>query len=350
MSLARSASLGLLSLDFATSAPGFSRMFMSEMSLAVLIQGTGVHPASWMLTGSPNDPSTDIDYYIKMAQVAEKGCFDLFFVADTPAARTESLDAWKRFPLLQNVFEPVTLLAALSAKTTHIGLGATASTSFYEPYNLARLFASIDHMSHGRAAWNIVTTANDYAAKNFGLEKLPPRAERYARADEFVSIVKALWDSWEDDAFVFDRREGIYFDPAKLHPLHFEGKYYRVDGALNIGRCPQGQPVLIQAGASATGKDFAADHAEVVFSSDATLAEGQAFYKDLKSRLAKFGRQPSSLKVLAGLPVVVGTSLQEAEDRYWSQQNLIHPDVGVCLTTWRLIFRDCRSTNPYRKA
>lgn len=301
---------------------------MNKMAFAVLVQGTGVHPASWMLTGTAKDPATNIDYYVDAARLAEKGCFDLFFVADSPAARTENLHAWSRFPLFMNVFEPITLLAALSAATTKIGLGATASTSFYEPYNLARLFASLDHMSHGRAAWNIVTTATDYAARNFGLNKLPPREERYARAQEFVSVVKALWDTWEDDAFLHDVEAGINFDPDKLHALDHKGQYFEVHGALNIARSPQGQPVLIQAGASATGKDFAAEHAEVVFGSDATLGEAQVFYRDIKDRLAKFGRDPSSLKILAGLPVVVGSTLQEAEDRYWAQQNLIHPDVG----------------------
>ena len=301
---------------------------MEKMALAVLVQGTGVHPASWMLTGAAQDPATSTDYYVDAARLAEQGRFDLFFVADSPAARIDNLHAWSRFPLFMNVFEPITLLAALSAATTRIGLGATASTSFYEPYNLARLFASVDHMSHGRAAWNIVTTATDYAARNFGLSKLPPREERYARAQEFVSVVKALWDTWEDDAFIHDVAAGINFDPAKLHALHHKGQFFEVHGALNIARAPQGQPVLIQAGASATGKDFAAEHAEVVFGSDATIGEAQAFYQDIKGRLANFGREPSSLKILAGLPVVVGSTAQEAEDRYWAQQELIHPDVG----------------------
>jgi len=301
---------------------------MQQMALAVLVQGTGAHPASWMMTDSPTDPATDIGYYTQAAQLAERGCFDLFFIADTPAARTENLEAWSRFPMFMNVFEPVTLLAAVAAATTHIGLGATASTSFYEPYNLARLFASLDHLSHGRAAWNIVTSANDYAARNFGLDRLPPHGERYERAREFVDIVRALWDTWEDDAFSRNVAEGRNFDPAKLHVLDHAGKFFKLHGALNIARSPQGQPVLIQAGSSNTGKDFAAETAEVVFASDTTVAKGKVFYDDLKSRVAASGRSPDSLKILAGMPLVIGSSRQEAEDKYQALQQMIHPDVG----------------------
>lgn len=300
----------------------------NKMALAVLIQGTGAHPASWLQTETAADASTDIDYYTQAARLAERGKFDLFFIADTPAARTDNLHAWSRFPMFMNVFEPVTLLSAVASATTHIGLGATASTSFYEPYNVARLFASLDHLSRGRAAWNVVTSANDYAARNFGLDRLPPHGERYERAQEFVSIVKALWDTWDDDAFIHDRQSGLNFDPAKFHVLDHQGKHFKLHGALNIGRTPQGQPVIIQAGASETGRDFAAETAEVVFASDSSVAEGRAFYDDLKGRMAKFGREPDDLKVLAGLPVVIGSSAQEAEDKYQALQNMIHPEVG----------------------
>ena len=301
---------------------------VSKMALAVLVQGTGAHPASWLQTETVADASTDIDYYTRCARLAEQGRFDLFFIADTPAARTENLTAWSRFPMFMNVFEPVTLLAAVAANTTHIGLGATASTSFYEPYNVARLFASLDHISHGRAAWNVVTSANDYAARNFGLDKLPPHNERYERAYEFVQVVKALWDTYEDDAFILDRSSGLNFDPAKLHVLDHQGKFFKLHGALNIRRPPQGQPVIIQAGASDTGREFAAETAEVVFASDTTVAKGRLFYDDLKGRMAKYGREPDQLKVLAGVPVVIGESAQEAEDKYQALQSMIHPDVG----------------------
>jgi FMN-dependent oxidoreductase (nitrilotriacetate monooxygenase family) len=299
-----------------------------HMALATLIQGTGAHPASWLQTGTPDDASTSIEHFISMAQLAERGCFDIFFIADTPAARTDNLYAWKRFPFFMNVFEPITLLSALAVATQHIGLGATASTSFMEPYNLARQFASLDHLSHGRAAWNVVTSANDYAARNFGLDKLPPHAERYDKAKEFMEVVEALWDTWEDDAFVHDKANALNFLPEKQHAVHHDGKYFNVHGALNIARAPQGKPVIIQAGASETGKDFAAKTAEVVFASDPTVAKGKVFYDDLKSRVVKFGRSPDELKILTGLSVVIGATAEEAEAKYQHLQSMIHPDVG----------------------
>jgi FMN-dependent oxidoreductase (nitrilotriacetate monooxygenase family) len=298
------------------------------MALATLIQGTGAHPASWLQTGTPDDASTSIEHFIAMAQLAERGCFDIFFIADTPAARTDNLYAWKRFPFFMNVFEPLTLLSALAVATKHIGLGATASTSFMEPYNLARQFASLDHLSHGRAAWNVVTSANDYAARNFGLDKLPPHAERYDKAREFMEVVEALWDTWEDDAFVHDKANGLNFLPEKQHAVHHDGKYFNVHGALNIARAPQGKPVIIQAGASETGKDFAAKTAEVVFASDPTVEKGKVFYDDLKSRMVKFGRSPDELKILTGLSVVIGATAEEAQAKYQHLQSMIHPDVG----------------------
>ncbi len=299
-----------------------------ELALGLLIQGTGAHPASWRHTETTADAATDLNFYIRAARLAEQGCFDLFFIADTPAARTDNLHAWSRFPMFMNGFEPVTLLSAIATSTTRIGLGATASTSFYEPYNVARLFASLDHVSGGRVGWNVVTSANDYAARNFGYRTLPPHVERYARAREFVDVVKALWDTWEDEAFVNDTANGLNFDPEKFHILDHEGEWFRLHGGLNVARSPQGQPVIIQAGASETGKEFAAEASDVVFASDPTVDSGRAFYRDLKGRMAKFGREPGDLKVLAGLPVVVGESAQEAEDKYQALQSLIHPDVG----------------------
>ncbi|WP_213878340.1 LLM class flavin-dependent oxidoreductase [Pseudomonas sp. dw_358] len=299
-----------------------------HMALATLVQGTGAHPASWMQTGTLDDASTSIEHFIAMARLAERGCFDIFFIADTPAARTDNLYAWSRFPMFMNVFEPITLLSALAVATKHIGLGATASTSFMEPYNLARQFASLDHLSHGRAAWNVVTSANDYAARNFGLDKLPPHAKRYDKAIEFVDVVEKLWDTWEDDAFVNDRKNGLNFIAEKQHPVDHDGEYFTVHGALNIARSPQGKPVIIQAGASETGKDFAARTAEVVFASDPTVEKGKVFYDDLKARVVKFGRSADSLKILTGLSVVIGATTEEAEAKYQHLQSMIHPDVG----------------------
>ncbi len=300
-----------------------------QISLAMLIGGaSGGHPASWLHPKANAAGSTDIDHYRRLAQTAERGLFDLFFIADTPAARTDNLHAWSRFPMFMNVLEPVTLLTALAGATTHIGLGGTVSTSFSEPYNVARQFSSLDHISHGRAAWNVVTSANDYAARNFGHATLPPHALRYEKAGEFVDVVNKLWDSWDDDAFIHDRDSGLFFDPARQHPVHHEGKFFKVDGALNVARSPQGKPVIIQAGASDTGLELAARTAEIVFASASNPQDAKRGYDELKGRLAKYGRHPDELKILAGLPVVIGSSQQEAEDKYQALQEMIHPDVG----------------------
>ena len=301
-----------------------------RMSLAILVdQATGNHPASWLHPDTPADGSTDIGHYRRLARIAERGKFDLFFIADTPATRTENFQAWSRFPMYMNALEPVTLLTAVAGATARIGLGGTVSTSFSEPYNVARQFASLDHISAGRAAWNVVTSANDYAARNFGHAKLAPHAERYARAGEFVDVVRRLWDSWDDDAFVRDRERKLYFDPERMHVVHHEGRFYKVDGALNISRPPQGHPVISQAGASDTGRELAARTAEVVFASAAAPEPAKAAYDDLKGRMAKYGRDPASLKILAGMPVVVGATRAEAEARFQQLQELLHPDVGV---------------------
>ncbi|PZW42980.1 FMN-dependent oxidoreductase (nitrilotriacetate monooxygenase family) [Humitalea rosea] len=299
-----------------------------KMALALLVNGTGHHGASWLHPSTQADASTSIEWYRDTALLAERGLFDLFFIADTPAARTSNLEAYSRFPIFMNVFEPVTLLATLAGLTSHIGLGGTVSTSFTEPYNVARQFVSLDHLSHGRAAWNVVTSANDFAARNFGLDRLPPHAQRYERAQEYVDLVRKLWDSWEDDAFIFDRTSGLTFDPAKQHAVDHEGKFFTLHGALNIRRAPQGHPVIIQAGASDTGREFAAETAEIVFSSDASIESGLRFYRDLKGRMDKFGRDPDELKILAGKPVLIADSAQEAEDMFQTLQEMIHPMVG----------------------
>jgi len=299
-----------------------------KMSLALLAQGNGWHPAGWFTAGAETDTANDIGYYVEMAQLAEKGKFDLFFVADTPAARTDNLGAWSRNPVYMNWFEPTTMLAAVAMATSRIGLGGTASTSFTEPYNIARTYASLDHISKGRAAWNVVTSANNYAARNFGLDQLPPHGERYARAKEFVEVVQKLWDTYDDDAIVYDKANGVYFDPEKYHVLAHEGAHFRVNGCLNIARGPQGQPVIIQAGASPAGRELAAETAEVVFNSDETIPAAKAYYDDLKGRMPRFGRSADELRVLCGLSPTIASSRQEAEDKYQTLQEMIHPLVG----------------------
>jgi len=299
-----------------------------KIALALLVHATGYHGASWLHPSTDLASSTSIEWYRDTALLAERGLFDLFFIADTPAARTTQLEAYSRFPMFMNVFEPITLLSTLAGLTTRIGLGGTASTSFSEPYNIARQFASLDHLSHGRAAWNVVTSANDFAARNFGQDRLAAHGDRYERAREFVEVVQKLWDTWEDDAWIRDRARGQIFDPTKQHPVDHEGKHFRVHGALNIERTPQGQPVIIQAGASDTGRELAAETAEVVFASDSTIESARRSYADLKGRMPRHGRDPDSLKVLAGKPTILADSAQEAEDMYQTLQEMIHPIVG----------------------
>jgi FMN-dependent oxidoreductase (nitrilotriacetate monooxygenase family) len=306
------------------------------IALAVLIEGPGTHPAAWMHPSTRCGDVTDIDYYRALAQEAERGKFDMFFVADTPAARTVNMNVWSKFPMFMNQLEPVTLLAAVAGATSRIGLGATVSTSFFEPYNIARQFASLDHISHGRAAWNVVTSANDFAARNFGHAKLPPHNERYAKARECLEVVNSLWDTWEEDAFVFDKENSVNFDPEKFHPTEHSGTYFNVSGALNIDRSPQGRPIVIQAGASEVGKEFAAETAEIVFGIGNNVGEAKAFYSDLKGRMARFGRKPDELKVLSGMGVCVGATRAEAEAKYRMLQELVHPDVGRALLGFHL--------------
>lgn len=300
-----------------------------HMVLGGLFEANGYHSAAWLLPEAVDGAAVDIDYFRRIVQLAESGKLDFFFLADTPAARTENLDKWTHAPLYMNMLEPITLLSAIAGSTSHIGLGATASTSFYEPYNIARLYASLDHISHGRAAWNVVTSANDYAARNFGLDKLPPHARRYDKARESYKIVEALWDTWEDDAFIYDKERARMFDPEKFHALDHDGEFFKVHGGLNMQRTPQGRPVIFQAGASEAGKELAAETAEVVFGTGSSMVEAIGFYNDLKGRMAKFGRSPDELKVLSGVTIVVGDSEQQARQTWLSWQETVHIDIGL---------------------
>jgi FMN-dependent oxidoreductase (nitrilotriacetate monooxygenase family) len=298
------------------------------MHLGWLMNPYGNHPSSWLKEDAPIESDLDIGHYMRMAQVAERGKFDFIFQADAPACRDGNMEALSRAPRFMNIWEPMTLLAALAGATTTIGLGATASTSYYEPYNIARIYGSLDHLSKGRAAWNVVTSAHPSTGWNFGIEGLEPHALRYERAVEFLQIVLALWDSWDDDAFVKDREAGRFFDPDKLHYLHHKGKYFSVRGPLNMARTPQGRPVIIQAGGSEPGKELAAETADVVFGAAGTIEKSVAFIKDVKARMLRYGRHPEHLAVLPGLNVTIGRTQAEAEDKYAALQAMIHPDVG----------------------
>lgn len=303
-------------------------MSTRKLRLGAFVMATGHHIAGWRHPGAQADSGTNIDHYIEVAKLAERGLFDQLFVADGPAVPiTPDAESFSRQGRISH-FEPVTLWAALSQVTQHIGFVATASTTYEDPYTLARKFASLDHISKGRAAWNLVTTASKEAAGNFGLPEHPDADTRYRRANEFVEVVKGLWNSFEDDAFLRDKASGIYFDPAKVHQLNHEGEFFNVRGPLNIERSPQGHPVIVQAGQSEDGRELAAKTAEVIFTAWNTLEEGQAFYRDVKSRLSKYGRTPDELLILPGISPVIGKTQAEAEAKWAALQDLIDPSVG----------------------
>jgi alkanesulfonate monooxygenase len=282
-----------------------------QLRLGAFMRPVSIHTGAWRYPGAFADANFNFAHLKRFAQTLERGRFDAFFMADHLAVLNMPLEALKRSHTVTS-FEPFTLLSALAGATEHIGLVATGSTTFDEPYHIARRFASLDHISGGRAGWNVVTTSNPDAALNFGLEEHMEHGERYARAREFYDVVTGLWDSFADDAFVRDVDSGIYFDPDRLHVLNHKGKYFSVRGPLNIARPVQGWPVIVQAGASDAGRQLAAETAEVVFAAGSNLANAQRFYADVKARMKAVGRNPEHLKILPGALVVVGDSVEEA--------------------------------------
>lgn len=303
----------------------------SRMALGLFIRPAGFSVAAWRHPGSRADANVTFGHFVDLARTAERGGFDMLFSADGLSA--ETVGGKKSMHRMSHVvwIEPATLLAGLAAVTEHIGLVCTASTTYEEPYIVARRFASIDLVSGGRAGWNLVTTANPAAARNFSFEAHPPKAARYARAREFVDVVFGLWDSWEEDAFLRDQADGVYFDPEKMHTLAHAGEHFRVLGPLNVARSPQGRPVLVQAGASEWGRQLAAETAEVVFSATPTIEEARAFYADVKGRMPAAGRDPDEIKMMPGIFVTVAPTESEAREKREMLQDLIHPDVGLGL-------------------
>ncbi len=277
-----------------------------QLHLNVNILHSGFIPSAWRLPHA--DPLAFIDaaHYVKVARIAEAAKFDAVFLADN-AAIIEQIDFR---PI--TALEPTVLLAAVAAATTHIGVIGTASTSYNEPYNIARRFATLDHVSGGRAGWNIVTTADVASARNFGLDKVPDHAARYARADDFTQVVKSLWNSWEDEALVADKATGRFIDDSRVHPIAHRGSYCQVHGPLNLPRTPQGQPVLVQAGGSGDGQELAARHAEAVFSAAHTVEESLAYRRAINTRAAQLGRGPHAVKILPGLATIIGATEAEA--------------------------------------
>ncbi|BBH69159.1 monooxygenase [Actinoplanes sp. OR16] len=287
------------------------------MILNAFLMSVGHHEASWRLPESDPLAGWDVRHYQELARIAERGKLDSLFLADSPVLQNDP----GRRPA--GKLEPTVLLTALAAVTTHIGLIATASTSYNEPYNLARRFASLDHISGGRAGWNIVTTAGADAARNFGLDDVPPHRERYERAAEFLDVATKLWDSWADDAVIADKAAGVHAVRSSIREIRHEGRFFRVEGPLNVPRSPQGYPVLVQAGSSEDGKEFAAQYAEAVFTAQQTLAEAQAFYRDLKQRAAALGRD---VKILPGIVPVIGSTVAEARELEAELDRLINPE------------------------
>jgi FMN-dependent oxidoreductase (nitrilotriacetate monooxygenase family) len=287
-----------------------------------------IHTAAWRYPGAFADANFNFAHLRRFAQTLERGRFDAFFMADHLAVLNMPTTALQRSATVTS-FDPLTLLPALAAVTDHLGLIATASTSYNEPYHVARKFASLDHLSGGRAGWNVVTSANPHEAMNFGRDEHLEHDERYRRAREFFDVVTGLWDSFADDAFIRDAASGIYFDPARMHVLDHKGEFFSVRGPLNVARPVQGWPVIVQAGASETGRQFAAEIAEVVFSGISNLEDARRYCADVKGRAEALGRSRHHLKILPGAFVIVGDTLWEAREKKARLDSLVHPDSSV---------------------
>jgi alkanesulfonate monooxygenase len=293
-----------------------------QLHLGAFMRPASIHTGAWRYPGAWPDMNFNFAHIKESIQKLERAKFDAFFMADHMAVLNMP-DALKRSHTATS-FEPFTLLSALSQATERIGLVATGSTTFDAPYHIARRFASLDHLSNGRAGWNIVTTSNPDAALNFGLKEHMEHGERYRRAREFYDVVTGLWDSWADDAFLRDVEDGIFFDPAKMHVLNHKGKYLSVRGPLNIARSVQGWPVIVQAGASEAGRQLAAETAEAVFSAQSDIAAGRQFYADVKGRMVKLGRGREHMKILPGCFVVVGDTVEQAREKRAKLDSLVN--------------------------
>ena len=298
-----------------------------QMNLGVFVLATGNHIAGWRFPDAVTS-SEDLSALTDIAKRAERGKYDFIFFADTPTCILENHPSY----LLK--LEPITLLAALATSTSRIGLVATLSSTFTEPYNLARLVASVDRISDGRVGWNVVTNVNDLAASNYGRE-LPPHALRYEMATEYLEVVQGLWDSWEKDAFIANRSTGQYVDPGKLHVLDHRGKFFTVRGPLSHSRSPQGQPVIVQAGSSASGQDFAARYGELVFTIQQDLDEAKAFAASLKQKVAAAGRSPDHCKILPGFFPVVGRTEAEAKQKFAELARFVEPGSAMMVMSER---------------
>lgn len=301
-----------------------------QIHLGAFLQGVGHHLAAWRHPEVDPVNATRLNHFKDLARIAEAGKFDAIFFADN-VGLADAPPGILTKAALPYYFEPLLLLSALAGVTERIGLVGTVSTTYLPPFHLARKFAALEQISGGRSGWNLVTSGTDFEARNFGLDHQLTHASRYERAHEYVNVVKGLWDSWEDDPYLFDKDGKQFFDPAKLHRLNHQGKHYSVRGALQSERPVQGYPVLVQAGSSEDGQDLAAATAELVFTAQQTVEGARAFYSSLKGRLAHYGRSPDALKVMPGISPIIGRTQAEAQEKYEQLQSLIDPAIGVGL-------------------
>ncbi|MFJ5159172.1 LLM class flavin-dependent oxidoreductase [Pantoea sp. NPDC088449] len=294
-----------------------------QLRLGAIIQGVSGNMSAWRHPDAVADASINVDYVLDLARKAEQAKIDFLFVADGLYITPQSI------PHFLNRFEPITLLSALSLVTKHIGLVATLSTSYSEPFTVARQFASLDHLSGGRVGWNVVTSPLEGSAKNFSRSSHPEHDERYRVASEYLQVVKGLWDSWEGDAFVRDKQSGEFFAADKLHTLNHKGQYFSVQGPLNVGRSPQGRPIVFQAGASEAGKAFASEAADAIYTRQETLEQAREFREDVRRRLVARGRDADEIRVFQGISVIIGETEQDAERRYQQTAELVTIDKAL---------------------
>jgi len=308
-----------------------------QMKFAVFMSGdSNYHIAGWRLPEAYADTGLNLQRWIDLAHTMERGKLDMLFIADSIGiAGADNREALSHSPLSDR-FEPFTILSALSSVTNNIGLAATSATTYNEPFHVARMFASLDHLSGGRAGWNFVTGANREDAFNFGHKEHPVHADRYDRAEEFADVVRGLWDSFDDGAFPRDKATGLYLHPDKFHILNHQGKHFKVRGPLSVARPPQGHPILIQAGASEPARELSARVADAVFTSATTFERAQKFYTDVKGRLQKYGRKPEDIIILPGVAVFVGRTSDEAEEKYEKLHSLIHLSTALALIKERM--------------
>jgi N-acetyl-S-(2-succino)cysteine monooxygenase len=301
------------------------------MKLGFFLYGTGHHIASWRDPGVMPNANQSFKHYAEITRTAERGLFDFVFNADSNSTfGPDDPDIWRRTTVSMRL-EPLTLLGGLAAVTSHIGLISTATTTYLDPFHVARMFATLDQMSDGRVGWNVVTSSAASEALNFSHQAHAPHDQRYERAAEFIQVAQGLWDTWEDDAHVLDQKTGLFFHPEKLHLLHHKGKHFQVRGPLMVPRSPQGQPVIVQAGQSEAGLELAARTAEVLFTVSQNFQTSKTFYSELKARTARCGRSPDAIKIMPGVLTVVGKTRDEAKEKFERLQALIHPELGVAM-------------------